>query len=308
MGFPPQGVSTQLDFHAMGWKSNGFSEISIGFPRNGAGIPWDFHPMGFPTDFLPMGFPTHGISPPWDFHPMGFPMGFQPHGISTPWDFHPMGFPLPGISTPVGGGRRGTRGREKGEEDTLHVYVYIYIYIDIYVYIYIWGISLGSKSFPTQIVASIQTVLSNAMSATEYILAVPKIRYNSMGELMSTATNAGLVQAGQVDAVLENRWNTVMDPLQWEIQVEQSDGMWWTIPYWLSNPILQELQMATPRISYIWDWKWSNWNNPRKGSYKPDGQTTTINRYIINFDTMYQKNIDKPDKGDRKVKIVSVIR
>ena len=126
--------------------------------------------------------------------------------------------------------------------------------------------------------------------------------------LMSTATNAGLVQAGQVDAVLENRWNTVMDPLQWEIQVEQSDGMWWTIPYWLSNPILQELQMATPRISYIWDWKWSNWNNPRKGSYKPDGQTTTINRYIINFDTMYQKNIDKPDKGDRKVKIVSVIR
>ena len=167
---------------------------------------------------------------------------------------------------------------------------------------------MGSKSFPTQIVASIQTVLSNAMSATEYILAVPKIRYNSMGELMSTATNAGLVQAGQVDAVLENRWNTVMDPLQWEIQVEQSDGMWWTIPYWLSNPILQELQTATPRISYIWDWKWSNWNYLRKGSYKPNGQTTSINRYIINFDTMYQKNIDKPDKGDRKVKIVSVIR
>jgi len=117
-------MSTQLDFHAMGWKSNGFSEISIGFPRNGEEIPWDFHPMGFPTDFLPMGFPTHGISPPLDFHPMGFPMGFQPHGISTPWDFHPMGFPPPGISTPVGGGRRGTRGREKGEEDTLHVYVY----------------------------------------------------------------------------------------------------------------------------------------------------------------------------------------
>ena len=274
----------------------------MGRKSHGISTPWDFQRISYPWDFQPMGFPPLGISTPWDF-PWDFnPMGFPPRGISTPWDFHPLGFPPQW--------EEGEGGREAGRrERRIHsMYMYIYIYIDIYVYIYIWGISLGSKSFPTQIVASIQTVLSNAMSATEYILAVPKMSYNSMGELMSTATNAGLVQAGQVDAVLENRWNTVMDPLQWEIQVEQSDGMWWTIPYWLSNPILQELQMATPRISYIWDWKWSNWNNPRKGSYKPDGQTTTINRYIINFDTMYQKNIDKPDKGDRKVKIVSVIR
>jgi len=127
MGFPPQGVSTQLDFHAMGWKSNGFSEISIGFPRNGEEIPWDFYPMGFPTDFPPMGFPTHGISPhgistpwdfPWDFNPMGFP----PRGISTPWDFHPLGFPPQW--------EEGEGGREAGRrERRIHsMYMYISIY------------------------------------------------------------------------------------------------------------------------------------------------------------------------------------
>ena len=138
----------------------------------------------------------------------------------------------------------------------------------------------------------------------DYILAVPVFDWHTavpvphsdpMGELISTATKAGLVQAGQVDAGLE--------PLQWEIQVEFNGGMWWTMPQWLSDPILREWQKGFTQVGFIWDWK-----DARNGSYKPNGQTTSINRYIINFDTMYQKNTDKPDKGDRKVKIVSVIR
>jgi len=92
-------------------------------------------------------------------------------------------------------------------------------------------------------------------------------------------------------------------PLQWEIQVEHGGGMWWTMPHWLSDPILQVWQQGHREVSFIWDWK-----DARNGSYKPNGQTTSINRYIINFDTMYQKNTDKPNKGDRKVKIVSIIR
>ena len=189
-------------------------------------------------------------------------------------------------------------------------------------YIYTYGVSLWARSHfrPRLLLRLRLSFRTCAISATVetkstaeqpdadmgYILAVPGDTAgptgstDSMGELMSTATNAGLVQAGQVDAGLV--------PLQWEIQVEHSVGMWWTMPYWLSDPILQELQTGSPRISYIWDWKWTNGKDARNGSYKPNGQTTSINRYIINFDTMYQKNTDKPDKGDRKVKIVSVIR
>ena len=91
-------------------------------------------------------------------------------------------------------------------------------------------------------------------------------------------------------------------PLQCEIQVEHGGDMWWTMPHFCSDPIIQTWQQGYREVSFIWDWK-----DTRIGSYKLNGQTTSISRYIINFDTMYQRNIDKPNKDNRKVKVVWVI-
>ena len=216
--------------------------------------------------------------------------------------------------------------------------MYIHRIINTYVYIYIWGISLGSRlllrlrlCFRTCAMSGTVETKSTAEqpdARMDYIPAVPGDTAtgstdaiipllgqrrgptgstDSMGELMSTATNAGLVQACQVAVSMGNTscypLSANVGAFQWEIQVDFSNGMWWTMPHWLSDPILQVWQKGYPMVSFIWDWK-----GARNGSYKPHGQTTLISRYTVDFDTMYQRNIDQPDKGDRKVKIVSVIR
>jgi hypothetical protein len=86
----------------------------------------------------------------------------------------------------------------------------------------------------------------------------------------------------------------------WELQVKFNNGMWWTMPYYLSGPILELWIKGAQLVSYIWDWK-----DTRKGSYRPDGADTSINRYIIDFDTMYQRNSD--NDRTRKVKVVCVV-
>lgn len=89
--------------------------------------------------------------------------------------------------------------------------------------------------------------------------------------------------------------------LKWEIRVSFNNDMWWAMPHELSDPILQEWQQGAQQVSFIWDWK-----NARKGSYQPDGAETSINRYIIDFDTMQQRNTD--NNRIRKVQVVGVLR
>ena len=85
------------------------------------------------------------------------------------------------------------------------------------------------------------------------------------------------------------------------IQVEFNNGMWWAMPRFHSQPILEEYFHGAQQVSFIWDWQGS-----RKGSYKLDEADTSINRYIIDFDTMLQRNID--NNRTRKVKVVCVLR
>ena len=86
-----------------------------------------------------------------------------------------------------------------------------------------------------------------------------------------------------------------------EIHVSFNNDMWWAMPHELSDPILQQWTHGAQQVSFIWDWKAA-----RKGSYQPDGAETSINRYIIDFDTMYQRNTDNDRM--RQVKVVSVLR
>ena len=89
--------------------------------------------------------------------------------------------------------------------------------------------------------------------------------------------------------------------MQWEIHVEFNNGMWWAMPHDLSDPIVREWMKGAQQVSFVWDW-----GNTRKGSYSPDGAETSHNRYIIDFDSMKQRNID--NDRTRTVKVVAVLR
>ena len=89
--------------------------------------------------------------------------------------------------------------------------------------------------------------------------------------------------------------------MKYEIHVDFNKGMWWAIPHDLSDPILEEWLNGSQQVSFIWDWKES-----RRGSWQSDGAETSINRYIIDFDTMFQRNID--NERTRKVKVVCILR
>ena len=86
-----------------------------------------------------------------------------------------------------------------------------------------------------------------------------------------------------------------------EIHVEFNNDMWWAMPHELSDSILEQWTPETQQVSFIWDWQ-----TTRKGSYKPNGTDTSISRYIIDFDTMHQRNID--NDRTRRVKVVCVLR
>ena len=89
--------------------------------------------------------------------------------------------------------------------------------------------------------------------------------------------------------------------MKWEIHVEFSNDMWWAMPHELADSILETWTNGAQQVSFIW-----NWQGTRTGSYQPNGADTSINRYIIDFDTMQQRNID--NDRTRKVKVVCVLR
>ena len=88
--------------------------------------------------------------------------------------------------------------------------------------------------------------------------------------------------------------------MKWETHVEFNNGMWWAMPHDLSDAILEQWTNGAHQVSFIWDWQAT-----RKGSYQPNGAEIFISRYILDFDTMHQRNVD--NDRIRKVKVVCVL-
>ena len=105
----------------------------------------------------------------------------------------------------------------------------------------------------------------------------------------------------QPDSAMNHRTLLLETQLKWEIHVSFDNDMWWAMPHELSDSILQQWHHGAQQVSFIWDWKAA-----RKGSYQPDGAETSISRYIIDFDTMQQRNSD--NNRIRKVRVVGVLR
>ena len=72
------------------------------------------------------------------------------------------------------------------------------------------------------------------------------------------------------------------------VQVAFHNGMWWSIPQDMSQKLYAHYK-AGKDACYTWDW-----GDTRSGSWPgpdPAGESS-INRYLVDFDRMQQKNID----------------
>ena len=132
-------------------------------------------------------------------------------------------------------------------------------------------------------------------SATEQ----PDVAMDS--SLAAPAGPAGQIHStGSVHA-MNLRTLPSVSQLKWEIHVDFNNGMWWAMPHDLSDPILDQWSNGAQQVSFVWDWE-----ETRQGSYRPDGADTSYNRYIIDFETMRQRNLD--NDRTRKVKLMCVLR
>ena len=81
-------------------------------------------------------------------------------------------------------------------------------------------------------------------------------------------------------------------------EVAYKNNMWWSLSEWTSR-CLYEQYINEQNAGYIWDWE-----NARWGSWINDGEWTTINRYIIDFQTWEQRNIDNQRR--RSIRLIWV--
>ena len=128
-----------------------------------------------------------------------------------------------------------------------------------------------------------------AWSATEQL---PQIA-DAAAEMTVNATERGLqlmpvgpiASAGHME-ILES-YGTL------EIHVDRHNDMWWVMPHTLGRSILEQWFNGAQQVSFVWDWQ--RIRGRRRSQYS---------RYTIDFDTMWQRNLDSG--GTRKVKVVCV--
>ena len=80
------------------------------------------------------------------------------------------------------------------------------------------------------------------------------------------------------------------------IEVSFGRGMFWSLPQEMSKQIYEKYQSGE-NAGYTWDW-----GDSRTGTWRPDDEPTSLNRYVIDFDKMEQTNIDTDRK--RSIRII----
>ena len=124
--------------------------------------------------------------------------------------------------------------------------------------------------------------------------------FNSVAE-DNTATERVYNPPLAFDAATERVINDqLMQSSQLRIQVEFSNGMWWEMPLQLSFELLEKKRQDFEEATFVWDW-----GDTREGSFAPDGEKTSVNRYVLNFRTMRQRNMDNCTRRARIVHIVA---
>ena len=70
------------------------------------------------------------------------------------------------------------------------------------------------------------------------------------------------------------------------IEVAFPKEMWWSIPQQMSAGLYAKFEARQDAVYTL------DWGDSRKGSWKPDDEETSINRYMIDFVRKQQTNID----------------
>ena len=70
----------------------------------------------------------------------------------------------------------------------------------------------------------------------------------------------------------------------WE--AEFKNGMWWQLPDDVSEQLTLARARGEPVVAFVYEWGIDRPNNYRR----PDGSHSTLSRYVIDLDTMMQKN------------------
>ena len=83
------------------------------------------------------------------------------------------------------------------------------------------------------------------------------------------------------------------------IEVAFKNDTWWSIPQAMSAQLYAKHAQGED-AGYTWDWG----EDGRTGSWAPGGEETSINRYIIDFVSCIQTNIDNGRK--RSIRVVWV--
>ena len=98
-----------------------------------------------------------------------------------------------------------------------------------------------------------------------------------------------------MDSVAKANTDSAAQPAGYIPMIEVA---WWSIPPEMSQEIYEHCKKGEDAV-YTWDW-----GDARSGSWRPNDEETLINRYLIDFWAMEQRNIDNDRR--RTVRIVWV--
>ena len=145
-----------------------------------------------------------------------------------------------------------------------------------------------------------QPVTEHAAAGADHTDGITTVT-EQVEHMLICATNDTGVSATPVTHVdLPPNAATMLERLRQEIHVEFNNDMWWVMPDELSGGILNEWKNGALQVSFVWDW-----GDSRTGSYECNGEETSLSRYIIDFQTMMQRNTD--NNRTRRVKVVCVL-
>ena len=93
-------------------------------------------------------------------------------------------------------------------------------------------------------------------------------------------------QTAPPDAYTEYTACSMSEPRIPIFEVAFRHGMWWSIPAEMSQQIYHKYTNQEDAV-YTWDW-----GDARAGSWQANGEETSLNRYMIDFETWEQRNVD----------------
>ena len=145
-----------------------------------------------------------------------------------------------------------------------------------------------------------QPVTEHAAAAADHTDGITTVTEQGEPMLLWSTNDTGVSATPVTHVDLPPNAATMLERLRQEIHVEFNNDMWWVMPDELSGGILNEWKNGALQVSFVWDW-----GDSRTGSYECNGEETSLSRYIIDFQTMMQRNTD--NNRTRRVKVVCIL-